>query len=590
MAINKKLIHFNKKSDFNTKSKATSATDTSADILYSSIVFIKDTQEIWTHGQFYKSPYTQEELEALFGDTVKRSEMGVADGVATLDADGKVSALQLPSYVENIDFDETTTDEGYKFTVTTKNPSDGTSTDKTLNVGIATDNSPGLMTPEEKLWMYSVGPSYSDDYSGNYAGIYVAGLDVGGELSNGGNKPNDRYAILNFLTSEDTVSLNTVLMSSFDNEYKQVRWNAPIPAATTSEAGVMTAADKNKLDKCDNRVDNLCMFSYELPFDMSSEFRNMFENETNRSSSEIYQGYSPYNAFIGMYEKLKEYGDKGHKSGKIEIIITSVNNEPLYYYYLDMPVYSEILIKNDAIMSAPKLRFVNAGGYIMEFIAMDAMIYDFPATGEEDSNYISKSNITNDLGTSEELVMSQKGVTDAINNLEDTIEETIETSIDGVGSVLHFNGIIEDSITVLLQSTTAIGQVLFSVDQGAFVCKVGGNYFSNWATITDGIAKSEAYKYNESLADNNEGGQAKTDRFFEYNNVLYYSDGLGLYPISTNLVQETGQSTSEAMSQKAVTDAINDLENRLGTTQILTQSEYDNLTTKSDNVIYFIKG
>ena len=33
---------------------------------------------------------------------VKRSEMGVANGVATLDADGKVPAAQLPSYVDDV--------------------------------------------------------------------------------------------------------------------------------------------------------------------------------------------------------------------------------------------------------------------------------------------------------------------------------------------------------------------------------------------------------------------------------------------------------------------------------------------------------
>ncbi len=64
MAINKKLIHFNKREDFDKKSKATSASDTTVDILYSSIVFIKDTQEIWTHGQFYPCPYTKDEIDS----------------------------------------------------------------------------------------------------------------------------------------------------------------------------------------------------------------------------------------------------------------------------------------------------------------------------------------------------------------------------------------------------------------------------------------------------------------------------------------------------------------------------------------------
>lgn len=44
MAINKKLIHFKKKSDF---------IKNQSNLLETSIIFIKDTQEIWTHGQLY---------------------------------------------------------------------------------------------------------------------------------------------------------------------------------------------------------------------------------------------------------------------------------------------------------------------------------------------------------------------------------------------------------------------------------------------------------------------------------------------------------------------------------------------------------
>ena len=46
MAINKKLIHFNRKEVFEEKLA-------NNEILDTSIVFIKDSKEIWTHGQFY---------------------------------------------------------------------------------------------------------------------------------------------------------------------------------------------------------------------------------------------------------------------------------------------------------------------------------------------------------------------------------------------------------------------------------------------------------------------------------------------------------------------------------------------------------
>lgn len=51
MAINKKLIHFNKKEDF-------SKEVANGNILNHSIVFIKDSKEIFTHGEFYGQSIT----------------------------------------------------------------------------------------------------------------------------------------------------------------------------------------------------------------------------------------------------------------------------------------------------------------------------------------------------------------------------------------------------------------------------------------------------------------------------------------------------------------------------------------------------
>lgn len=71
MAINKKLIHFNKKTTFNSQKLSANASNTqyqvggtgtvqtgAPDINYQSIVYIKDSKEIWTHGQFYATPLT----------------------------------------------------------------------------------------------------------------------------------------------------------------------------------------------------------------------------------------------------------------------------------------------------------------------------------------------------------------------------------------------------------------------------------------------------------------------------------------------------------------------------------------------------
>ena len=48
MAINKKLIHFKKKENFNIEVA-------NNNILETTICFIQDTKEIYTHGTFYKA-------------------------------------------------------------------------------------------------------------------------------------------------------------------------------------------------------------------------------------------------------------------------------------------------------------------------------------------------------------------------------------------------------------------------------------------------------------------------------------------------------------------------------------------------------
>lgn len=71
MAINKKLIHFNRKATFNSQKLSANDSNTqyqvggtgtvqtgAPDINYQSIIYIKDSKEIWTHGQFYATAVT----------------------------------------------------------------------------------------------------------------------------------------------------------------------------------------------------------------------------------------------------------------------------------------------------------------------------------------------------------------------------------------------------------------------------------------------------------------------------------------------------------------------------------------------------
>ena len=77
MAINKKLIHFRTKAAFTTELNAGNIPDTS-------IVFIKDTKEIWTHGQLYSCSPLPDAADGVTG--------GIQIGYA---ASGRNYALKL---------------------------------------------------------------------------------------------------------------------------------------------------------------------------------------------------------------------------------------------------------------------------------------------------------------------------------------------------------------------------------------------------------------------------------------------------------------------------------------------------------------
>ena len=77
MAINKKLIHFRTKAAFTTELNAGNIPDTS-------IVFIKDTKEIWTHGQLYSCSPLPDAANGVTG--------GIQIGYA---ASGRNYALEL---------------------------------------------------------------------------------------------------------------------------------------------------------------------------------------------------------------------------------------------------------------------------------------------------------------------------------------------------------------------------------------------------------------------------------------------------------------------------------------------------------------
>lgn len=92
--INNKLIHFKSKSDFNSRYRETTdGGNTYGDFLGTSIVFIQDAKQIWTHGQFYDAneatlaslgvTATATELNKLDGVTATTQELNYMDGVTS---------------------------------------------------------------------------------------------------------------------------------------------------------------------------------------------------------------------------------------------------------------------------------------------------------------------------------------------------------------------------------------------------------------------------------------------------------------------------------------------------------------------------
>lgn len=79
--INNKLIHFKSKSDFNSRyADTTDGGLTYGDFLGTSIVFIQDAKQIWTHGQFYDA---NEATLASLGITATAAELNYMDGVTS---------------------------------------------------------------------------------------------------------------------------------------------------------------------------------------------------------------------------------------------------------------------------------------------------------------------------------------------------------------------------------------------------------------------------------------------------------------------------------------------------------------------------
>lgn len=240
MAINKKLIHFNKKTTFNSQKLSANASNTqyqvggtgtvqtgAPDINYQSIVYIKDSKEIWTHGQFYATAVTWSTI------TGKPSFATVATSGNYNDLSNKPTIpTKLP------------TPNVLTFTGAVTGTWDGSAA-KTVNI--------------------PSGSSYTLPLASNNTrgGIKLSSSTQGGTPNGITTTPGRTYA---------------VQVNSNEQAVVNVPWtdtNTTYSEATTSTSGLMSSSDKTKLNglssniiksrsskvECDTSSDNITVYA-----------------------------------------------------------------------------------------------------------------------------------------------------------------------------------------------------------------------------------------------------------------------------------------------------------------------------------------
>lgn len=162
---------------------------------------------------------------------VKRSEMGVANGVATLNSNGTVPAAQLPSYVDDV----------LEFNTLSALPTYG----ETGKIYVTKDTNLTYRWTGSQYTEISkslaLGETSSTAYAGNRGKENREALD---SLPN-----NIVYSVKDFTSTNNSVTFNYGFNTKgTNNKYgNSVNVTKTIAAATTENAGVMSAADKVKL-------------------------------------------------------------------------------------------------------------------------------------------------------------------------------------------------------------------------------------------------------------------------------------------------------------------------------------------------------
>lgn len=523
MAINKKLIHFQTKTAFTAELNA-------GNILDTSIVFIKDTKEIWTHGQFYSCSLTEADKQWI--DIVKGNE----------------------------------------------------------------------------------------DTSG--FGFYVPG-----DTTDGGSDY-IWFKTLKYGEKQEVPILNYSVVDALGNT---VDYEVPIPPATTTllqgnsdiaVGGSFSAEQLKKLLIASS--DNLpLLFIKHIDPD---EFKNMFSNDKKRWRSDepapdiALQYYTEY-----IYEILKNKLDNNPQLKRGFILIGT--NDGAYHKFIMPDRQNGVTISNGIITSAPNLYFTDDAGFIVEFSLQEGenIILNTVDDGnrmcqvddsytDEDGYYLTlrhynintKQNVYNDLRIPlVEPYEWSRGVMSGddkakLDNLETDVLFSYEISYNnpirnGFISTDSFPGTDSEAT-----NTSEYNQLVGLVKKIKEFADKGYKSFRIKLDFKDDT-RSEYYYvdmpiYNTPVVIENEYVIAMPDLYFINaggykckligNDVMFYVHGCNNgekwwdgYDIAT-------KAKSGLISKEDKTK----LDNLFNSMEVMTQSQYNSLTTKEPNKIYFIKG
>lgn len=294
MAINKKLIHFNKKATFNSQKLSANDSNTqyqvggtgtvqtgAPDINYQSIVYIKDSKEIWTHGQFYATAVTWSTI------TGKPSFATVATSGSYNDLNNKPT---IPTSLP--------TPNSLTFTGATTGTWNGSSA-KTVNIPTysnASTSTAGLMSAADKSKLNGIA-SGAEVNQNAFTNVVVGSTTISADsktdtltLTAGSNitlTPNATNDSITIAASGSSYSLplasnNTrggiklssstqggtpngitttsgrtyaVQVNSSEQAVVNVPWtNTTYSEATTSASGLMSSSDKTKLNSLSSNI------------------------------------------------------------------------------------------------------------------------------------------------------------------------------------------------------------------------------------------------------------------------------------------------------------------------------------------------